>query len=40
MDTLKASGVETDGPPPMSQKNQQHFANNLDKLLVSQTKNA
>jgi len=39
MDTLRASGVETDGPPPMSQKNQQHFANNLDKLLTSKTKN-
>ena len=35
MDTLRASGIETEGPPPMSQKNQQHFANNLDKLLVS-----
>ncbi len=40
MDTLRASGVETDGPPPMSQKNQQRFANNLDKLLASKTKNA
>ena len=35
MDTLRASGIETEGPPPMSQKNQQLFANNLDKLLVS-----
>jgi len=39
MDTLRASGIETDGPLPMSQKNQQQFANNLDKLLVSKKKN-
>ncbi len=40
MDTLRASGIETEGPPPMSQKNQNLFANSLDKLLVIQTKNA
>lgn len=35
MDSLRASGIETDGPAPMNQKNQQLFANNLDKLLAS-----
>ena len=40
MDTLRASGIETEGPAPMSQKNQQLFANNLDKLLAIKTKNA
>ena len=39
MDTLRSSGIETQGPSPMSQKNQQLFANNLDKLLVTQRKN-
>jgi uncharacterized protein YaiI (UPF0178 family) len=34
MDTLRASGIETKGPPPMTQKDRQLFANSLDKLLV------
>jgi len=38
MDTLRASGVETDGPPPMRQKDRHAFANSLDKWLVQQTK--
>lgn len=33
MDTLRAGGIETDGPRPMRQKDRQRFANNIDKLL-------
>lgn len=34
METLRASGVETGGPPPFGNKEKQLFANNLDKILV------
>lgn len=34
MDTLRSSGVETGGVPPISQNDRQAFANNLDKLLA------
>ncbi len=34
MDTLRSSGIETGGAPPISQADRQMFANNLDKLLV------
>lgn len=34
MDTLRSSGVETGGAPPISQSDRQAFANNLDKLLA------
>ena len=34
MDTMRASGVETTGPPPLSQRDRQAFANHLDKILV------
>lgn len=33
METLRASGVQTGGPPPLSQSDRQAFANQLDKLL-------
>lgn len=33
MDTMRASGIESSGPPPLNQKDRQQFANNLDKLL-------
>ncbi len=33
MDTLRSSGMETQGPPPMSQKDRQRFANNLNRFL-------
>ena len=33
MDTLRASGIETGGPPALSQRDRQCFANNLDRLL-------
>lgn len=31
MDTLRSSGVQTGGPPPLSQKERQLFAQELDK---------
>lgn len=36
MDTLRASGVNTGGPPPLSQNDRHSFANQLDKILVAQ----
>lgn len=33
MDTMRASGIESSGPPPLNQKDRQQFANNLDKLI-------
>ncbi len=34
MDTLRASGIDTGGPPTMSQGDRQSFANHLDKMLT------
>jgi uncharacterized protein YaiI (UPF0178 family) len=34
MANLRASGEETQGPPPMTTRNKQDFANQLDKWLV------
>ena len=34
MDTMRASGVNTGGPPALSQSDRQAFANQLDKLLT------
>ena len=34
MDTLRASGVQTGGQPPLSQSDRQSFANNLDKFIT------
>jgi len=33
MDTLRGSGINTGGPPVMSQADRQAFANQLDKLI-------
>ena len=35
MDTMRASGEHTGGPPPLNQGNRQQFANHLDKILSS-----
>jgi len=35
MDTMRASGIDTGGPPAISQSDRQAFANNLDRLLAS-----
>ncbi|CAM3585453.1 YaiI/YqxD family protein [Rahnella bruchi] len=37
MDTMRASGVQTGGPPALNQRDRQQFANELDKWL-QQTK--
>ena len=34
MDTLRASGVDTGGPPALNQSDRKSFADHLDKLLV------
>ena len=34
MDTLRASGIHTGGPPAISQSDRKSFANHLDKLLT------
>ncbi len=34
MDTMRASGVQTGGPPALSQSDRQTFANHLDTILM------
>jgi uncharacterized protein YaiI (UPF0178 family) len=34
MDTLRSSGVQTGGPPPLNQTDRRNFANELDRLLA------
>lgn len=34
MDTMRASGVNTGGPPALSQSDRQNFANHLDRYLT------
>ena len=36
METLRASGVQTGGPPPMSSSERQAFAAHLDRFLAGQ----
>ena len=36
MDTLRGSGIQTGGPPPLSQADRQAFANLLDSWLAKQ----
>ncbi|MGI9236238.1 MAG: YaiI/YqxD family protein [Woeseiaceae bacterium] len=38
LDTMRASGVDTGGPPALSQRDRQEFANNLDRFLTKATK--
>ena len=40
MDTLRASGIDTGGPPALSQSDRKSFANHLDKLLTKFARNA
>ena len=40
MDTLRASGIDTGGPPVLSQSDRQTFANHLDTLLTKYAGNA
>jgi len=36
MDTMRASGERTGGPPPLSKTDRMNFANHLDRLLARQ----
>ena len=36
MDTMRSSGVQSGGPPPISQADKQAFANALDRILTQQ----
>ena len=38
MDTLRASGIHTGGPPALSKSDRQAFANHLDRLLTRYAK--
>ena len=38
MDTLRASGIQTGGPPPLSQRERQEFARELDRWLQQRVK--
>ena len=40
MDTLRASGIQTGGPPVLSQADRQQFANHLDRLLTRHLRRA
>jgi len=39
MDTMRASGVQTGGPPAMSQSDRQTFANHLDRIITRYQQN-
>jgi uncharacterized protein YaiI (UPF0178 family) len=38
MDTLRASGIDTGGPPALTQRDRKRFADQLDKLLAKRKK--
>lgn len=38
MDTMRASGVQTGGPPALSQSDRKNFADQLDRYLAKQNK--
>ena len=38
MDTLRASGIHTGGPPVLNKSDRQSFANHLDKMLARYAK--
>ncbi len=37
MESMRASGVNTGGPPPLNQTDRQNFANHLDRFLAQNT---
>ena len=39
MDSLRATGIDTGGPPALSQTDRKFFANNLDKFLTKYASN-
>lgn len=40
LDTMRASGINTGGPPPLSQSDRKAFAGHLDRLLAKRARNA
>ena len=38
METLRAGGIDTKGPPVLGEREKQKFANNLDKIIVKYQK--
>lgn len=38
MDTMRSSGYQTSGPPPLTQSDRQQFANHLDRILCQQAR--
>lgn len=34
MDTMRASGIHSGGPPPLNKRDRQEFANHLDRILT------
>ncbi len=38
MDTLRASGIQSGGPPPLNQTDRRNFANELDRFLAHATR--
>ena len=34
MDTMRASGIQSGGPPPLNQRDRMEFANHLDRILA------
>jgi hypothetical protein len=38
MDTMRASGVQTGGPPTLNQADRKSFADNLDRILARSLK--
>lgn len=37
MDTMRSSGIQTEGPAPMSQRDRKAFAGHLDRILAQNT---
>jgi len=38
METMRSSGVQTGGPPPLNHTDRKNFANHLDRFLAQQAK--
>jgi len=38
MDTMRSSGIQTGGPPPLNQTDRRNFANELDRFLAHATR--
>jgi uncharacterized protein YaiI (UPF0178 family) len=34
MDTMRSSGIQSGGPPPLNQTDRRNFANELDRFLA------